>query len=122
MDRGHIHGPLGDMSLGTGFRVGLRGQRPSNSRLLIYISAPNGGPTTRVASSQYTQTGTQPQTFALTWFRYKCAHSKPLQGPWREFTQTHKPSVPPHKAGGTPGLLEAVPHTVVVVVGYQAEG
>lgn len=47
-----------DMSLGTGFRVGLRGQRPSNSRLLIYISAPNGGPTTRAASSQYTQTGT----------------------------------------------------------------
>ena len=36
--------------------------------------------------------------------------------------QCHKPSVPPHKAGGTPGLLEAVPHTVVVVVGYQAEG
>ena len=43
--------------------------------LLIYISAPNGGPTTGVASSQCTQTGTQPQTPALIWFRYKCAHS-----------------------------------------------
>lgn len=37
-ERGHIHGPLGDMNLGTGFRVGLRvGGPPIQDFSYIYL-------------------------------------------------------------------------------------
>lgn len=40
------------------------------------------------------------------------------------YINAQRPSAPQHsrKTQGTPGPLKAVPHTVVVMVGYQAEG
>ena len=92
-----------------------------------YISTPNGGPATRGASSEYTQTGTEipshklPLLFCSDTNVPTQTSTGSVQGIYIK-AQCHKPSAPPSEARGTPGPLEAVPHTVVVVVGYQAEG
>lgn len=43
---------------------------------------------------------------------------------WGIYINAQRPSATPHlhKTQGTPGPLKAVPHTVVIMVGYQAEG